>query len=268
MKRICSEPEQLLKRLSDLESWLVKRGYKSETVKPEIERVINLDRALLLRKQPKEKSELLTLVLTYHPALSKVHDILKTVQRHVEKSVKLKQVLPTPPRLAFRNPKTLRDKLVRSKLKTEIVETGNFKCGNPRCKICEMIDDEKYFVSIRSNKKFIINFRFDCNSQNVIYLLTCKVCTKQYVGSTTTKFRLRLNQYKSNLKLYGEGKRGFQQDSFLEHFFDENHSGSHTDLRVQMIDYCDANDPERREAFWFFNLNTMHPDGLNHKKAQ
>ena len=39
----------------------------------------------------------------------------------------LKAVLPKPPRIAFRNPKTLRDKLVRSKLKlTDDAERGNF----------------------------------------------------------------------------------------------------------------------------------------------
>ena len=39
-------------------------------------------------------------------------------------------MLPKPPRIAFRNPKTLRDKLVRSKLKlTDDAERGNFPCG-------------------------------------------------------------------------------------------------------------------------------------------
>ena len=33
------------------------------------------------------------------------------------------------------------------------------------------------------------SFEFDCNSQCVIYLITCKVCRNQYVGSTITLFR-------------------------------------------------------------------------------
>ena len=45
----------------------------------------------------------------------------------------------------------------------------------------------------------------------MVYLLTCKVCVKveQYTGSTITKFRSRFNQYKSSIKLYGEGRKGF-----------------------------------------------------------
>ena len=55
--------------------------------------------------------------MTFHPALNTVFDVLKKAHWHVQKSHVLKAVLPKPPRIAFRNPKTLRDKLVRSKLK-------------------------------------------------------------------------------------------------------------------------------------------------------
>ena len=55
--------------------------------------------------------------MTFHPALNIVFDVLKRAHRHVQKSPVLQAVLPKPPRIAFRNPKTLRDKLVRSKLK-------------------------------------------------------------------------------------------------------------------------------------------------------
>ena len=35
-------------------------------------------------------------------------------------------------------------------------------------------------------------------------------CLRQLPCSTITKFRLRFNQYKSNIKLYGEGRRNFK----------------------------------------------------------
>ena len=35
-------------------------------------------------------------------------------------------------------------------------------------------------------------------------------CLRQSPCSTITKFRLRFNQYKSNIKLYGEGRRNFK----------------------------------------------------------
>ena len=55
--------------------------------------------------------------MTFRTALHIVFDVSKRAHRHVQKTLLLKAVLPKPPRVAFRNPKTLRDKLVRSKLK-------------------------------------------------------------------------------------------------------------------------------------------------------
>ena len=48
----------------------------------------------------------------------------------------------------------------------------------------------------------------------------------------------------------------------------DKHHGTYDDIKVQIIDYCDANDRERREDFWIFNLNTLEPNGLNNKRAQ
>ena len=68
-----------------------------------------MNREKLLKKREKQdKNDSLTLVLTYHPALNNVHEILKKTHRHRPK---------TPTHVAFRNPKTLKDHYVRLKLK-------------------------------------------------------------------------------------------------------------------------------------------------------
>ena len=92
-------------------------------------------------------------------------------------------------------------------------ENEIYKCGNINCDICNVLYLSNEFQSTVTEKRYHINFKFDCNSINVIYLLTCKRCRKQYVGYTITKFRSRFNQYKSHIKLYGEGKRGLNRKS-------------------------------------------------------
>ena len=257
-----------MERLNELEHWLLKRGYKSENVRPEIERVYDRSREDLLRKREKVQDDLVTLVLTYHPALKVVHDILRKAHRHVAKSVKLSKVLTSPPRVAFRNAKTLKDRLVRSKLKTKPnKEPGVFACGRSNCEICDVLLLGKEFKSSVTKKEYKINFNFNCNSENVIYLLTCKVCNIQYVGTTITRFRDRFNQYKSNINLYSQGRRGLMQERVISHFFEQNHNHTYHDIEVQIIDYCDPNDKERREEFWIFTLQTLQPNGLNVKTS-
>ena len=88
------------------------------------------------------------------------------------------------------------------------------------------------------------------------------------MGSTTSeRFRLRFNQYKSNILQYAEGKRNMKQVKMISHFFSESHQGRYEDISVQIIDHCDPNDQERREDFWIFHLDTMSPKGLNEKKT-
>ncbi len=41
--------------------------------------------------------------------------------------------------------------------------------------------------------------KFDCCSNNVIYLMTCRICLKQYVGQTRQTLRERMNQHRHNL---------------------------------------------------------------------
>ena len=95
-------------------------------------------------------------------------------------------------------------------------------------------------------------------------LVTC--CEKQYVGSTVTKFRSIFNQYKSNMNLYWKGQSGFMQEPLIEHFFSNKHNVWLKDIKVQIIDYCDPNNLERREGFWIYHLDTIYLRGLYTRK--
>ena len=72
---------------------------------------------------------------------------------------------------------------------------------------------------------FHINHSFDCDSQGVVYLITCKRCGKHYVRSTVTPFRLRFNNHKSSLRRYDRGQRGICGEHLNAHFCDDEHIG-------------------------------------------
>ena len=85
MKRICSNEVDLQRKLLDLESRL------TETIRSEIQKVNLIERKSLLKKRPKHQKDNITLVLTFHPALNIVFDVLKKTHRHVQKSPELKK---------------------------------------------------------------------------------------------------------------------------------------------------------------------------------
>ena len=73
-----------------------------------------------------------------------------------------------------------------------------------------------------------------------------------------TRFRLRCNRCKSNIKLNGEESRGFKQENLIENFFLLSPNGTLEDIKVQIIDHCDPNNQEAKEEFWIFYLDTLH----------
>ena len=105
IKRISSDEEDPQQKLNDLESWLIDRGYTAEVARPEIQKANSINRNVMLEKTPKHEEDSVTLILT-------LFDILKSAHRHIEKSALLKSVQPKPLRVAFGNPKSLRDKLI------------------------------------------------------------------------------------------------------------------------------------------------------------
>ena len=81
-----------------------------------------------------------------------MYEILQKTRRHTLKSQCLTAVLPSPPRLTFCNAKTLKDHLVRSKLKTTYEKPGVTICGRKNCEICYILHQEDTFESSNTGK--------------------------------------------------------------------------------------------------------------------
>ena len=78
IRRICSEDQFFDVRVGELNGWLFNRGYGENEVLEQISKVRGRDRLSLLDRQPKTKDDkTIPLILTYHPVLNKVYEILK-----------------------------------------------------------------------------------------------------------------------------------------------------------------------------------------------
>ena len=101
---------------------------------------------------------------------------------------------------------------------------GCFKCGGRRCQVCLNVTETEAFASTSANQTYRINHEFNFNESSLIYLLTGKICQKQYVIQTVDIFRSRWNNYKSNDRkcLVGEP---CMEEHISEHFNSEGHIG-------------------------------------------
>ena len=150
------------------------------------------------------------------------------------------------PFASFRIARNLRSHLVRSKLYPLQRTTGSCKCNTPRCQVGKNVKECFEFSSHVTKETFKINHYFDCNSKSLIYLISCKVCGKQYVGSTMERFRFRWNNYKSCQRKVERGKE-YLQRYIHEHFLSEEHNGLINDVEIIFIDKTDPLDPTTRD---------------------
>ena len=154
-----------------------------------------------LRKMlsPKPEKKVFPLVMDYNPILP---DIQKIIQKHAHLLSSLPELLEIfPSKLmfpAYRRTKNLKDILAPSKFcgdrgvdQAESETRGCFKCSF-RCDLCKnfLIQDSK-FKSFSTGRTYRINQSLSCSSKNVVYLASCNKCNLQYVGSTSTEFKVR-----------------------------------------------------------------------------
>ena len=117
IRRLCSEDRFFDDRVGELKGWLCNRGYGENEVLEQISKVRGRDCLSLLDRQPKTKDDKrIPLVLTYHPALSKVYEILKENSKLILVDEEHKEVFQNKIFLSFRRAKNLKDQLVRAKL--------------------------------------------------------------------------------------------------------------------------------------------------------
>ena len=184
--------------------------------------------------------------------LRKLHPVLHS-------SLRCRVAIKEVPVVAFRGRKCLSDYLFRARFSSDSKEevTGTSKCGSNRCQICNFLRVGRTFRSKTNGKEFSINYNLNCNSKNVVYLITCKICGIQYVGSTTSTFRFRFNNHRSrinaHLNLSSENKRN---DDFLHRHF---HSSRHLRLKHVSIQLTDRAIGEREYALLTYGNMPVQP---------
>ena len=122
--RICSDYEAFEKRVKYLSEHLNKRFYQKQVIDQAIEKGRHMERQNLLSYKPKPTANkaVLPFVMTYHPELPKVRGIVDKHWSIIESSDHLGTAFPQKPIIAFRRLKSLRDHLVRARLKPDRID--------------------------------------------------------------------------------------------------------------------------------------------------
>ena len=184
---------------------------------------------------------------------------------YIYESPLLSQIFPKGSIIpSYRRPKNIKEILARPK-KTHYsnnTPVGCFKCKN-KCDLCKhYLVENKIFHSACTGRFYSIRQDVHCRSKNVIYLVTCKTCKIQYVGSTSNEFKVRFRNHKSAMltnKATCELAVHFNRK--------EHHMSDFEFIVIEKIVNDTTDDMDKvlltREAFWCAQLCTLQPYGLN-----
>ena len=195
VRRTCSLVSEYRRNALMLCSHFLRRGYPRDLVFQAIIKAEVQPRAKLLTVKEKstDKERAFYCIITHNPANPPIQSIIRINWDQLLKS-KLTRVYHDA-KLVFgkRKNKSLRDELVRASTSTKPKGPTQphilrFPCKMRNnilgCNYCPLFDHSGYITSTVTGKKYRTLINVNCQSANVIYVLTCNTCNIQYVGQT------------------------------------------------------------------------------------
>ena len=139
--------------------------------------------------------------------------------------------------------------------------------GHGNCKCCALIGDNVEEVNGLPVKQAPGN----CKSKNVIYLVTCRLCSKPYIGRTVQWICKRMDGHRT---CYYKVLRNHKDVDVLSddyslglHIANEHGCVDEADFNrlynVQILENCSPSSLEKKEHCYIHKYNTLFPLGLN-----
>ena len=137
-------------------------------------------------------------------------------------------------------------------------------CNRPnRCVHCPKLNRTGSLVSHSNGRKYQTKQNISCQSDNIIYCLTCTACGVQYVGQTKNRIMDRFNGHLSDIR---HGK-----DTTLARHMATHGVTNNPPICISILEFINASPDSdtaqklrnKWEKMWMARLNTYIPQGLN-----
>ena len=208
VRRICTNIIDFRQHALVLATHFVRRGYPKHLVKAALIKAELKNRSSILNKQRDKiesktplvnKDQSFYLVVTHNPKNPPVREIISENWPLLNKSKTTRTLTDAILIFGLRRNKNLSDHLVRASTKTLNKDTTNIernKCQRPNtCRYCPIINKTGKNKSHSNGNTFTSLQNVNCQSSNLIYLISCNKCGIQYVGQTKNRLMLKILLY-------------------------------------------------------------------------
>ena len=147
------------------------------------------------------------------------------------------------------------------------VTNGTKRCKHSQCLTCGMIKESASFTSHVTGNKYIFAGEANCRTENIIYLIECERCHKQYVGKTTRQLNVRMGEHRTDPTLGISSHRCCPEYNIfndLKVMVIEAHEYPPVLLqKLHLQDEIIRHPLDVAERKWIMELRTLYPYGMN-----
>ena len=266
IKMICSEDYLFEKHVETLVEWLKEKNHDMKNTLEMIDKARKVDRKDLLKANEKIENEKSIFVYPYIPGIPSITKVLYDHKSYLDNDKELEKVFKDGFTVAYKRNKNLSELLCKAKLypdhdkEVRNSDNGWNNCG--KCLSCKHSFTSRKSVHFYSqNRNMTISAKLCCLDKNVVYVIECERCLIQYGGSTEQKYRLRCDQWRSDINI--NSKLG----QVIEHFNSKGHVLKR-DFRMIPIErvHGDRDTLRIRERYYIDKYGLLE-SGLNTKRT-
>lgn len=215
--RITSEMAEYTKSKEQYSKFLEERGYSKEVIEDAFKKIETKSRLDLIcygeghsTNEETVQPKIHPLVTDFNPCYPNIGKILREHINIFDHDLALKEVInPEKIFVTYRGNPTIKDTLVHSKLPKiqedseddPAVATGKCQCCPKKCVLCKhYLVESSTIASFHTSEIFNMQTTVDCKTENVIYIISDKICKINNVGCTVDSLQERFANHKSHIK--------------------------------------------------------------------
>jgi len=276
IRRICTQISDFDKNATLIGQHFLRRHYPEDLVIEAILKTRRMNRDELLHPPipatPKNTDNDLFLISEFNPDSSPLKNIVKRNWPALGRTANTELLYNSRVIYGHRRPKNLKDSLVHAKLphakpSPSIIRDRKLerKCIAKRCRYCPKLDLSGHITSKSTGKTYSTKHQLTCNSNNLIYCISCKSCHKQYVGQTKNSIKERFKCH-----FYSIAHPETSETTVGRHFSAPDHNGLE-DVTIHVLEFihipkdtpASLRFRDESERIWMHRLASIAPLGLN-----
>jgi len=279
-RRNCSDDSSYDESAKIILDAFVKRGYDTTSLTKAMLKARDTPRSYFLnryntvhstqsRSSDPDISRKFYLILQHHDKSIHIRDIIRKNWGLLSTSYSTKWIYDSKLVIGHHKNPNLKDLLVKSTipLPPPYGKTGKKTntCTKSDCAYCTSLNKSGRIYSKTLKTGFPAKHNVCCESHNIVYCLTCKICGLQYVGMTKRRFQDRLREHFRNIR------KSNLQDPIGKHFNLPGHHNDPKNVESHILSFITKPGNTsaaltmrlKFELQWIFRLRTSLPHGLN-----